>query len=90
MGVIAVSWMVFIITVFLFPSAPDPNSKTMNYCVVVLGAWLLLSLFMYYCPGIGGVHWFTGPVNTIVQGEVHEEEVEGKDNESDSDIGKEK
>ena len=33
----AVTFMTFIIIVFLFPSSPNPTSATMNYTVVVLG-----------------------------------------------------
>ena len=36
-AVTAVTFMSFIIIVFLFPSSPSPTSGTMNYTVVVLG-----------------------------------------------------
>ena len=36
-AVTAVTFMTFIIIVFLFPPSPDPTSATMNYTVVVLG-----------------------------------------------------
>lgn len=40
----------------------------MNYTVAVIGGGLLLALGYYYFPVYGGVHWFTGPVNTVGQG----------------------
>lgn len=58
---IAVSWMVFMIIIFFFPSTAQINAQTMNYTVVVLGGYMSLSVFWYYCPVYGGVHWFNGP-----------------------------
>lgn len=52
--------------VFLFPSTPDTDVADMNYTVVVLFGTLFLSVAWYYFPVYGGVHWFTGPVPTIV------------------------
>ncbi|EJF60127.1 APC amino acid permease [Dichomitus squalens LYAD-421 SS1] len=64
-AVIAVLWMTFMGTVFLFPTTPGPAVADMNYTVVVLGGVLFLSLVWYYFPVYGGVHWFTGPVRTV-------------------------
>ncbi|KAF8339826.1 amino acid transporter [Cantharellus anzutake] len=63
-AVIAVLFMIFTSTVFLFPSAPRTNAADMNYSVVVTGGTLLLSLLWYYFPRYGGVNWFKGPVPT--------------------------
>lgn len=41
--------------------------------VVVMGAVIGGSLLWYYWPKYGGVHWFKGPVPTIVTEEVDEE-----------------
>jgi hypothetical protein len=67
--------MVFIIVVFLFPSTPAPvlTAETMNYTVVVLCGWFLLSLVWYYLPGVGGVHWFNGPVPNVDDSHVAQE-----------------
>ena len=46
-AVTAVTFMTFIIIVFLFPSSPNPNSATMNYTVVVLGKLFLKKIFQY-------------------------------------------
>lgn len=62
---IAVSWMVLMIIVFFFPSTPQTNAQEMNYTVVVLGGYMSLAVFWYYCPVFGGVHWFNGPVSNL-------------------------
>lgn len=74
MSVIASSYMVFMIVVFLFPAAPDVTSQSMNYTVVVVGGVLALSLTYYFLPVYGGMHWFKGPVETIGDIEVVEED----------------
>jgi len=51
--------------VFLFPSTPQSDVASMNYTVVVFGGVMGLSLFWYYLPVYGGVHWFMGPVRNI-------------------------
>ena len=58
--------MLFYFIVFCFPTGPQTTAGSMNYTVVVLGGWFFLSLVWYYFPVYGGVHWFTGPVATIV------------------------
>ncbi|KAG2036395.1 amino acid/polyamine transporter I [Suillus americanus] len=62
---IAVSSMVFMIIVFFFPSTPQTTVREMNYTVVVLGGYMSLAIFWYYCPVYGGVHWFNGPVANL-------------------------
>jgi len=57
--------MTFMDIVFLFPSTPQSDVASMNYTVVVFGGVMALSLFWYYLPVYGGVHWFTGPVRNI-------------------------
>lgn len=64
-AVIAVSSMVFMIIVFFFPSTPQTTVQEMNYTVVVLGGYMALAIFWYYCPVYGGVHWFKGPVANL-------------------------
>jgi len=64
-AIIAVLFMVFMGTVFLFPTTPQTSVQEMNYTVVVLGGTLLLSVIWYYFPKYGGVHWFKGPVANI-------------------------
>ncbi|KAJ8522185.1 hypothetical protein ONZ45_g1230 [Pleurotus djamor] len=62
---IAVTFMFFMIIVFLFPATPQTDAQDMNYTVVVMGGVLFLSILWYYFPVYGGVHWFTGPVSNI-------------------------
>jgi len=64
-AMLAVIWMVFMTVVFLFPTTPQTTAAEMNYTVVVLGGWILLSIVWYYLPKIGGVHWFKGPIRNI-------------------------
>ncbi|OCH91129.1 APC amino acid permease [Obba rivulosa] len=64
-AVIAVTWMAFAIVIFVFPTTPGPTGASMNYAVVVMGAWIALCLAYYYCPVYGGVHWFNGPQTNI-------------------------
>jgi len=64
-AVIAVSWMIFMSVIFLFPITPQTTAQEMNYTVVVLGGFMSLAIFWYYCPVYGGVHWFNGPVPNL-------------------------
>ncbi|OAX42763.1 amino acid transporter [Rhizopogon vinicolor AM-OR11-026] len=64
---IAVSWMVFMNVIFFFPTTPQTNAQEMNYTVVVLGGFMSLAIFWYYCPVYGGVHWFNGPISNLAQ-----------------------
>lgn len=64
-AVIAVVWMVFMITVFFFPATPQTTTQEMNYTVAVLGGFLFLAISWYYCPVYGGVHWFNGPISNF-------------------------
>lgn len=57
--------MIFTTIVFFFPTTPSTTSATMNYTVVVLGGWIVLSLVGYYFPVYGGYKWFTGPRVTL-------------------------
>ncbi len=65
MAIVAVSFMMFMSVVFLFPTTPQTSVQDMNYSVVVLGGVLLLSLAWYYFPKYGGIHWFTGPIANV-------------------------
>jgi len=74
---VAVSWMIFMNIIFFFPTTPQTTAQEMNYTVVVLGGFMSLAIFWYYCPVYGGVHWFNGPVSNLppdVEGEHGEEE----------------
>ncbi|KAH7925223.1 amino acid transporter [Leucogyrophana mollusca] len=62
---IAVSFMFFMVIVFLFPATPQTSVAEMNYTIVVLGGVMFFALVWYYFPVYGGVHWFKGPVENI-------------------------
>jgi len=62
---VAVTWMVFMIVIFFFPTAPGPDAQDVNYTVVVLGGTMALVVAWYYCPVYGGVHWFRGPIANV-------------------------
>ncbi|KIK52793.1 hypothetical protein GYMLUDRAFT_207812 [Collybiopsis luxurians FD-317 M1] len=59
---LAVAFMVFMIVVLMFPTAPAPTASSMNYTVVVVGGTLLLSTLYYL---VSGRLWFSGPVCTV-------------------------
>ncbi|EJT98695.1 APC amino acid permease [Dacryopinax primogenitus] len=64
-AVVAVAYMTFMEIIFLFPGGSGPDPTDMNYCVVVLGGILFLSLAYYYFPKYGGYSWFKGPVPNV-------------------------
>jgi len=79
----AVSFMLFMSIIFFFPTTPHTTAQEMNYTVAVLGAYMSLAIFWYYCPVYGGVHWFNGPVSNLpppVRDEYEEEDSEKTDN----------
>jgi len=64
-GIIAVSWVTFIIVLLMFPPGQTVVAKDMNYAVVIIMAvfvfasgWWIISAHM----------WFTGPVKTVESG----------------------
>ncbi|KAK0497069.1 APC amino acid permease [Armillaria luteobubalina] len=62
---IAVTWMVLMTVVLMFPLTPSPGVGGMNYTVAVQGSVLVLSIVYFYCPKYGGMYWFKGPVSTV-------------------------
>lgn len=79
--------MMFIVVVLMFPAAPAPSAQSMNYTVVVLGGWLLLSLAFYYMPVIGGVHWFNGPITNAGNRMSSNDNQSEKDSDLSGDVG---
>ncbi|KAF9507565.1 hypothetical protein BS47DRAFT_1366561 [Hydnum rufescens UP504] len=73
-AIIAVSFMSFISVAFLFPTTAQTTASNMNYSVVLIGGVLLGSVVWYFFPKYGGVHWFKGPVPTIVIADDEEED----------------
>jgi len=60
---IAVMFMIIMMVVLCFPSAPQPQPADMNYSSVVLGGVMTLAMIWYYFPVYGGKHWFRGPMS---------------------------
>jgi hypothetical protein len=76
--------MIFITIVLLFPTTPLTTASGMNYTVVVLGGWILLSLIWYYFPKYGGVYWFKGPVANVENNDQKLGQPESSDAHTDS------
>lgn len=66
-AIVAVSYMVFMSVVFMFPTSPITDAPNMNYTSVVVCGIMLLSIVWYYFPKYGGVYWFKGPIPTVVE-----------------------
>ncbi|GIL53553.1 hypothetical protein Vafri_9129, partial [Volvox africanus] len=60
-NVIALTWILVIAVVFSLPTLYPINAKNMNYNAVGTAFVVLSTLAAFYCPVIGGRHWFTGP-----------------------------
>ncbi len=59
-GVVACIWILVSTVGFSLPIFYPLQPLTYNYTPVLLAFVLLASLASWWCPGIGGVHWFTG------------------------------
>ncbi|KAK0433561.1 amino acid/polyamine transporter I [Armillaria borealis] len=70
---VATTFMILMMVVFIFPSAPAPVAESMNYSVVVVGGIITLATVYYL---ISGRFWFTGPVVTVADrsGEMRSDE----------------
>ena len=83
--------MTFTSIVFFFPTTRQTNASDLNYAVVILGGWFILSIAWYYFPVYGGVHWFEGPRPTVgghvARGWVTPSDVEGVENTFQVDKG---
>jgi amino acid transporter len=61
-GIIAVSWVVFIVVLLLFPPSQSVTAPKMNYAVViVMGVFIFASISWV----VSARKWFIGPVKTI-------------------------
>jgi len=61
-GIIAVSWVTFIVVLLLFPPSQSPTAQTMNYAVVIIMAVFIFASVSWV---ISAHKWFIGPVKTI-------------------------
>jgi len=61
-GIIAVTWVTFIVVLLLFPSGQSVTAQNMNYAVVIIMAVFIFASVSW----IASAHkWFIGPVKTI-------------------------
>jgi amino acid permease (GABA permease) len=61
-GVIAVSWVTFIIVLLLFPAGEGVGAAGMNYTVVIIGAVFIFATVSWI---VSARKWFHGPVRTV-------------------------
>ncbi|KAJ7153070.1 amino acid/polyamine transporter I [Mycena crocata] len=61
-GVVAVSWVTFIVTMLLFPPGQATTAQTMNYSVLIV-----MSVFMFAAVSwvVSAHKWFHGPVRNV-------------------------
>eukprot|EP00198_Chlamydomonas_reinhardtii_P003119 XP_001692455.1 amino acid carrier 2 [Chlamydomonas reinhardtii] len=67
LNALALLWIAFIAVVFSLPTLYPITPGNMNYNAAGTVLVLLLSLGGYYCPVVGGRHWFTGPRPSLGQ-----------------------
>jgi len=61
-GIIAVSWVAYIVVLLFFPAGQTTTAQGMNYSVVIImGVFIFASLSWV----LSARHWFIGPVRTI-------------------------
>jgi len=65
LGIIACSWVAFIIVLLIFPGSSSLTPNEMNYAVVIIMFVVLFSSTWWL---FGARKWFTGPVITIDEG----------------------
>ncbi|KIJ35490.1 hypothetical protein M422DRAFT_180705, partial [Sphaerobolus stellatus SS14] len=80
-AILAVTFMIFITIVFLFPANPNPTAADMNYTLVVLGGVIFFAIVYFYIPKYGGKYWFNGPISTI--GNFQTEQISNSYNKDD-------
>jgi len=64
-GIVAVSWVTFIIILLMFPPGQTVVAKDMNYAVVIIMAVFIFASGWWI---ISAHKWFTGPVKTVESG----------------------
>jgi len=61
-GIIAVSWVTFIVVLLLFPPTQSPTPQNMNYAIVIIGAIFIFASVSWI---VSAHKWFIGPIKTI-------------------------
>ncbi|KDQ51768.1 hypothetical protein JAAARDRAFT_62297 [Jaapia argillacea MUCL 33604] len=62
LGIVAVSWVVFIVVLLVFPPASTVTPQSMNYAVV-----LVMAVFVFAAGSwiLSARHWFSGPISNV-------------------------
>jgi len=62
LGIIACSWVAFIVVLLLFPQTSTVKGDNMNYAVV-----LVMAVFIFAATSwvVSARHWFTGPISNV-------------------------
>ncbi|THU98799.1 amino acid transporter [Dendrothele bispora CBS 962.96] len=76
---IAVTWMIVMSVIIMFPQNPNPGVRNMNYAVVVQGGVLFLATAYYFFPTYGGMYWFKGPVLNVTREDVSSDVLEARE-----------
>ncbi|OBZ70417.1 putative amino-acid permease PB24D3.02c [Grifola frondosa] len=70
-GIVAVSWVCFIIILLLFPPEHAPDAELMNYAVVIIMAVFLFASISWV---VSARKWFTGPIKNVDEDPVSYDE----------------
>ncbi|TDL19592.1 amino acid transporter [Rickenella mellea] len=62
LGIIAVSWVTFIVVLLIFPGGQKVDAKGMNYAVVIIMAVFIFASGWWI---LSAHKWFTGPISNI-------------------------
>ncbi|KAG2425113.1 hypothetical protein HXX76_014022 [Chlamydomonas incerta] len=65
LGVMACGWILLTSVVFVLPSTYPITPGSANYTAPLIVAVLALAAVLFYAPGFGGRHWFTGPAPNL-------------------------
>ncbi|EIW75120.1 amino acid transporter [Coniophora puteana RWD-64-598 SS2] len=69
-GIVAVSWVTFIVILLLFPPSQAPTAPSMNYAVVlIMGVFIFASISWV----LSAHKWFHGPISNVHDGVVEKE-----------------
>ncbi|KAF7289110.1 hypothetical protein HMN09_01359200 [Mycena chlorophos] len=61
-GVVAVSWVSFVVVFLVFPAGQTVDAASMNYAVVIIGSVFIFASLSWITSAR---HWFRGPVRTV-------------------------
>ncbi|KAI0818650.1 amino acid/polyamine transporter I [Irpex lacteus] len=61
-GIVAVSWVAFIIILLLFPGGSNPSAADMNYAVVLVASVFIFASISWI---ISARKWFNGPISNV-------------------------